>query len=74
VLRLSGIKVNDPSPSHQFYNVTPASGGPEELFVSNKLLPVPPGKYLLWHSDTSSEKTQIEVAEGQTVEVDIKRQ
>jgi hypothetical protein len=74
VLRLSGIKVNDPSPSHQFYNVTPASGGPEELFVSNKLLPVPPGKYLLWHSDNSSEKTQIEVAEGQTVEVDIKRQ
>ena len=74
VLRLSGIKVNDPSPSHQFYNVTPASGGPEELFVSNKLLPVPPGKYLLWHSDNSSEKTQIEVAEGQTVDVDIKRQ
>jgi len=42
--------------------------------VSNKLLPVPPGKYLLWHSDNSSEKNQIEVAEGQTVEVNIKRQ
>jgi hypothetical protein len=56
VLRLSGIKVNDPSPSVQFYNVTPVSGGPEELFVSNKLLPLPPGKYRLWH-DSSSEKT-----------------
>jgi len=29
---LSGIKVNDPSPSHQFYNVTPVGGGPEDLF------------------------------------------
>src|SRR5262249_29788727 len=54
VFKLSGIKVNDRSPSHQFYNITPASGGgPEELFVSNKLLPLPPGKYLLWHSNNS---------------------
>jgi hypothetical protein len=74
VLRLSGIKVNDPSQSHQFYYVTLASGGPEALFVSNKFLPVPPGKYLLWHSDSSSQKTEIEVAEGHTVEVNIRRQ
>jgi len=28
---------------------------------------------MLRHSDSASEKTAIEVAEGQTVEVDIKR-
>jgi hypothetical protein len=74
VLTLSGIKVNDPSPSHQFYYVTPAAGGPEELVVSNNLLTVPPGKYLLWHSGHASEKTQIDVGEGQTVQINIKRQ
>jgi hypothetical protein len=74
VLKLSNIKVNDPSPSHQLYYVTPASGGPEEFFLSNKLLPLPPGKYLLWHGDTPSDKNQIEIAEGQTLEVNIKRQ
>jgi len=74
VLTLSGIQVNDPSPSHQFYYVMPVGGGPEELVVSNNLLTLPPGKYLFWHSDRSSEKTTIEVAEGQTVEVNIKRQ
>jgi hypothetical protein len=74
VLKLSNIKVNDPSPSHELYYVTPASGGPEEYFLSNKLLPLPPGKYLLWHSDSPSEKNQIEIAEGQTLEVNIKRQ
>jgi hypothetical protein len=50
------------------------SGGPEEYFLSNKLLPLPPGKYLLWHSDTPSDKNQIEIVEGQTLEVNIKRQ
>jgi len=74
VLTLSGIQVNDPSPSHQFYYVMPVGGGPEELVVSNNLLTLPPGKYLFWHSDRSSEKSTIEVAEGQTVEVNIKRQ
>ena len=72
VLTLSGIKVNDPSPYHQLYRVTPAAGGPEALVLSNNLLTVPPGKYLLWHSDRASAKIEINVAEGQTIEVNTR--
>ena len=75
VLRLAMLKVNDPSHARklQFYVVSPLGGGPEEAFKADKRVNLPPGKYLLWNMSTPSERTEIEVADGQTLEVKIER-
>jgi hypothetical protein len=68
VLRLAGLKVNDRS------HATPLEGGPEEPFQADKRVNLPPGKYLLWNMSTPSQRTEIEVVDGQTLEVRIERQ
>ena len=52
----------------------PLGGGPEEAFKADKRVNLPPGRYLLWNMSTPSERTEIEVADGQTLEVKIERQ
>lgn len=76
VLRLAMLKVNDPSHARrqQFYVVRPLGGGREETFIADSRVNLPPGKYLLWNTATPSAKTEIEVADGQTLEVKIERQ
>jgi Ca-activated chloride channel family protein len=76
VLRLAMLKVNDPSHAKrlQFYVVSPLGGGPEEAFKADKRVNLPPGRYLLWNMSTPSERTEIEVADGQTLEIKIERQ
>ena len=54
--------------------VRPLGGGPEEIFKADKTVNLPPGRYLLWNMSTPSERTQIGVADGQTLEVNIERQ
>jgi Mg-chelatase subunit ChlD len=75
VLRLAMLRVNDPSHAGklQFYVVSPVGGGPEEAFKADKPVNLPPGKYLLWNMSTPSQRTEIEVADGQTLEVKIER-
>jgi VWA domain-containing protein len=75
VLRLAMLRVNDPSHVRklQFYVVSPSGGGPEEVFRADKRVNLPPGRYLLWNMSTPSERTKIEVADGQTLEVKIER-
>jgi Ca-activated chloride channel family protein len=75
VLRLGMLRVNDPSHARklQFYVVKPLGGGPEEAFQADKRVNLPPGKYLLWNISTPSERMEIEVADGQTLEVRIQR-
>lgn len=75
VLRLAMLRVNDPSHARklQFYVVSPLGGGPEEVFKADKRVNLPPGRYLLWNMSTPSERTEIEVADGQTLEVKIER-
>jgi von Willebrand factor type A domain len=75
VLRLAMLRVNDPSHVRklQFYVVSPLGGGPEEAFKADKRVNLPPGKYLLWNISTPSERTEIEVADEQTLEVKIER-
>jgi hypothetical protein len=75
VLRLAMLRVNDPSHARklQFYVVS-SLGGPEEVFNADKRVNLPPGKYLIWNTTTPSERTEIEVADGQTLEVKIERQ
>jgi hypothetical protein len=68
VLVLSNIKVNDRSGT-SLYKLAPIRGGPEVAFVSTRFLTVPPGKYLLWHADDAVHKIEIEVAHGQTLEL-----
>jgi hypothetical protein len=53
---------------------TPLEGGPEEPFQADKRVNLPPGKYLLWNMSTPSQRTEIEVVDGQTLEVRIERQ
>jgi len=53
--------------------VRPLGGGPEEIFKADKTVNLPPGRYLLWNMSTPSERTQIGVADGQTLEVNIER-
>jgi hypothetical protein len=76
VLRLAKLRVNDPSHARklQFYVVSPLGGGPEEAFKADKPVNLPPGRYLLWNMRTSSERTEIELADGHTLEVRIERQ
>ena len=57
----------------QFYVVIPLGGGPEGAFKADKRVNLPPGKYLLWNMSTPSERTEIEVGDGQTLEVNIER-
>jgi Ca-activated chloride channel family protein len=73
--RLAMLRVNDPSHARklQFYVVSPLGGGPEEAFKADKPVNLPPGRYLLWNMSTPSERTEIEVADGQTLEVKIER-
>jgi hypothetical protein len=75
VLRLAMLRVNDPSHAVtlQFYVVSPLGGGPEEAFQADKRVNLPPGRYLLWNISTPSVRTEIEVADGQTLEVRIQR-
>jgi Mg-chelatase subunit ChlD len=75
VLRIAMLRVNDPSHAGklQFYVVSPVGGGPEEAFKADKPVNLPPGKYLLWNMSTPSQRTEIEVADGQTLEVKIER-
>ena len=76
VLRLAMLRVNDPSHARklQFYVVSPHGGGPEEVFKADKRINLPQGRYLLWNMSTPSERTEIEVVDGQTLEVKIERQ
>jgi Ca-activated chloride channel family protein len=75
VLRLAMLRVNDPSDASklQFYVVSPLGGGPEEAFKADKRVNLPPGRYLLWNMSTPSERAEIEVGDGQTLEVNIER-
>jgi hypothetical protein len=75
VLRLAMLRVNDPSHARklQFYVLSPHGGGPEEVFQADKRINLPPGRYLLWNMSTPSERTEIEVVDGQTLEVKIER-
>jgi hypothetical protein len=75
VLRLAMLRVNDPSHArkHQFYVVTARGGGPEQVFNADKRVNLPPGNYLVWNMSTPSERTEIEVGDGQTVEINIER-
>jgi hypothetical protein len=76
VLRLPMLKVSDPShlkKKLQFYVVSPKGGGPEQPFQADSRINLPPGRYLLWNMDTPSATTEIEVGDGQTLEVEIQR-
>ena len=75
VLRLAMLRVNDPSHARklQFYVIRPVGGGPEEVFKADKPVNMPPGRYLLWNMSTPSERTEVEVADGQTLELEIER-
>jgi Mg-chelatase subunit ChlD len=75
VLRLAMLRVNDPSHANklQFYVIRPFGGGPEEVFKADKRVNLPSGRYLLWNMSTPSERTEIEVADGQTLELKIER-
>ena len=75
VLRLPMLRVTDPSHAKklQFYVIRPVGGGPEEVFKADKPVNLPPGRYLLWNMSTPSERTEVEVADGQTLELKIER-
>lgn len=76
ILRLAMLRVNDPSHARmlQFYVVSPLGGGPEEVFKADKRVNLPPGRYLLWNMSNPSERTEVEVVDGQTLDVKIERQ
>jgi von Willebrand factor type A domain len=76
VLTPGVIKVNDPLHRTKLlvYVVTPSSGGPEHSFLPDRPVYLPAGKYLVWSTDTPSEKAEVEVADGQALEIKIERQ
>jgi hypothetical protein len=76
VLRLARLSVNDPSHAKRLrvYVISAHGGGPEVPFKADKHVNLPPGKYLLWSTLTPSERTEIEVADSQTLVIKIERQ
>jgi hypothetical protein len=76
ILKPGVIKVNDPLSVKKLlvYEVSNSTGGPQHSFRPGRPVYLPAGKYLLWNSDTPSDKTELELVDGQTLEIKIARE